>query len=258
MQFFGAANTGGNVTPIRANLASEWIGDTEVANGHADGDAIQTWHDTSGNSHDATQATPDQRPILKTAVINGHAVMRGDGTKYMSGSGFTVKNGCSIFVVSQCVSASVLNTFFSKQTNDLTVIQYDTGGIALAKSGVQFIADEGVLGSTAVQLAEYTYNGTTGKVYRNGSLLGSGAFASSGLTDNATFLIGADVAAEEVDAGIINGDIAEILIYSVALSDADRQAVEAYLILKYGIFNTYVRQSKFTYIRPGGGFYQRP
>ena len=31
-------------------------------------------------------------------------------------------------------------------------------------------------------------------------------------------------------------DIAEILIYNQALSDADRQAVEAYLNAKYGLY----------------------
>jgi hypothetical protein len=34
----------------------------------------------------------------------------------------------------------------------------------------------------------------------------------------------------------LNGDIAEILIYSTALADADRTAVEAYLNAKWGVY----------------------
>ena len=45
----------------------------------ADASAVSSWADSSGNSKTATQATSTKQPTYRTNVLNGHAVVRGDG-----------------------------------------------------------------------------------------------------------------------------------------------------------------------------------
>jgi hypothetical protein len=55
--------------------------------------------------------------------------------------------------------------------------------------------------------------------------------------ENTSFsvLVGALMYSLNIPVWYLDGDIAEILIYNSALSDADRSAVEAYLMSKWGI-----------------------
>ena len=55
--------------------------------------------------------------------------------------------------------------------------------------------------------------------------------------ENTSFpvLVGALMYTLNVPVWYLNGDIAEIIIYNSALSDADRSAVESYLMTKWAI-----------------------
>src|ERR1051325_4711729 len=48
--------------------------------GSSDGDAVGTWTDQSGTSHDFTQATSSKKPTYKTNIQNSLPVVRFDGT----------------------------------------------------------------------------------------------------------------------------------------------------------------------------------
>ncbi|MCK5787564.1 MAG: hypothetical protein KAH32_01005, partial [Chlamydiia bacterium] len=46
----------------------------------SDGTSVTSWTDRSGNSNNASQAAAANKPIYKTSIVNGHGVVRFDGT----------------------------------------------------------------------------------------------------------------------------------------------------------------------------------
>jgi hypothetical protein len=72
----------------------------------------------------------------------------------------------------------------------------------------------------------YVFNNGAAKLFKNGTQLASKTISNTALWTG--FTLGQN------DNNTISGDIAEVLVYNSALSDADRQSVEAYLQTKYG------------------------
>lgn len=77
--------------PVQPAIAWNVLYDADTF-GLADGAAIATAPDSSGNARDATQATSGKRPTYKTGV-NGHAAMRFDRT---ANQALTVPSGLSV------------------------------------------------------------------------------------------------------------------------------------------------------------------
>lgn len=77
----------------------------------ADGTALQTWTDRSGNGKDASQATLANRPLVKTGSngINGNPVVQYDGSNdFMSVSSFTVSANMYVLLVTKMTSANMV------------------------------------------------------------------------------------------------------------------------------------------------------
>jgi hypothetical protein len=77
----------------------------------SDGTAIGTWSDRSGNGKDATQATSNKRPLLRTGSngINGNPVLNFDGSDdAMVISSITFKSFFYILMVVQLNTSSIL------------------------------------------------------------------------------------------------------------------------------------------------------
>lgn len=77
----------------------------------ADGTALQTWTDRSGNGKDASQATLANRPLVKTGSngINGNPVVQYDGSNdFMTVSSFTVSANMYVLLVTKMTSANMV------------------------------------------------------------------------------------------------------------------------------------------------------
>ena len=74
------------------------------------------------------------------------------------------------------------------------------------------------------------------RLYKNGVVDAAVNTSSGSATGDAThdLMIGAAYTASS-NANFLNGDICEIIIYDSALSDTNREAVENYLLAKWGI-----------------------
>lgn len=88
----------------RTNLKL-WL-EADVLVSNADGDAIQTWPDISGNANDFTQATLANRPLLKTDILNGRPALLFDGsndlfTGPLLSTFITAVNGGTIYVLAK-------------------------------------------------------------------------------------------------------------------------------------------------------------
>jgi hypothetical protein len=205
-----------------------------------DGDLVATWPDSSGNAHDATQTTVASQPVFKKNAINGLPALTFDAVDDV------------MIVPWDNTNITPWTAFVVGRINaDAPAAYFMTCGDPNAKVGITISAKNG--GSGLLNWATYTafagwldsgealvigeanileaYTGTyqsmIGSIYRNGAFRAAvtGYDNLMGLIYGGTGQIG----------GAINGDIAEILLYSSVLSDADRRTIEAYLSTKYDI-----------------------
>jgi hypothetical protein len=206
----------------------------------ADGTAISTWSDQSGNGNDATQATGANQPLFKTNVLNEKPVVRFDGSNdYMAFA--TGPDTSSCFVVGTInVAASSLPAYAC------FIIYGDVNNGGQIRGRVNsthwgaFITtvadlDSGEdLVSRTFSVLELTTVASNGGVflYRNGTQKATDATHNCyGAGTNQINWIGGETG----QTRYISADMAEVLIYDSALSTSDRQTVETYLKNKYGL-----------------------
>ena len=212
-----------------AGLWQDSVGGTPAV---ADGDVVGVWEDQSGNSNDASQATTSKKPLLKLAIQNGKPVVRFDAND----------------------DALVTAAFASELTQPNTVVialhvapanaektDMAVDGITSTKRHAVHVSATDVFGihagttleSSATldawHISSFIVNGVSSEIYTDGAFDNSGDMGTQGLT-------GVMVGNFHNLTSSYTGDIAEILIYSSALSAADRGALEAYLNARYAVY----------------------
>lgn len=85
-----------------------WLDASQIV-GLNDGDSVTTWSDLSGNGYDATQGTASKKPVYKTAILNGLAVVRFDGVDDVLTSTFALAGGAKTLVIIAKLSGGSVN-----------------------------------------------------------------------------------------------------------------------------------------------------
>lgn len=206
---------------------SVWL-KADAIPGLADGAAIASWADSTGNGNNATQATGAKQPLYKTAIVNSKPVVRFDGTD-------------DEFAASMPVGAAKTVVLVVKKRSAI-------GGTGQAAYGVGAV--EQLVANSAVSPTTYYYwegpvilgidptawaivtlkheSLSVVKIYLN-DLLDATADPSDSFAAASSFTLGSN------GLGALFGDydIAEVLVYDTALTDAQRLDVYAYLEEKY-------------------------
>jgi hypothetical protein len=247
---FAGITTGG--TPIPTASLQLWLradAGVDTLNG-----TVSRWHDQSGNGNDAIQASSTRQPLLVAGALNGKPVLRFDGLNDKLGfTGTTQMTQFSLFVVIKNQPGSAGNsgnviTFgaagdFSHQWYMGMYFGPDTIGMggsgnyiaAISPSLAAYdtwrnlsVATTGTLWNTTLQ-----WNGSGAQMVPT---LGSN-FAISVPLGDATGSGGGIGGADGVPFGTILAkcDVAEVLVYNVALSDSVRRSIESYLATKYNL-----------------------
>jgi hypothetical protein len=217
---------------------------------------VSRWHDQSGNGHDAIQANASRQPLLVAGSLNGKPVLRFDGLNDKLGfTGTTHMTQFSLFLV--------INNHPGTPGNEGNIITFGAAGdywymgMAIPAYGSDTLG----MAVTGVNFG-WVRGGTPGLVahdqWRNLSVVTTGTIWNTTLqwdgNDVPLFPGGSDGAisvplgdatgsgggiggADGVPAGSILAkcDVAEILVYNVALSDSARRNIEHYLAMKYGL-----------------------
>lgn len=225
----------------------------ETLTSYIDGQAVSSWTDSSGSGNTALQADTSKQPFLRMNAFNGRSVVRFDGTKAIpfylqiadnAGLDFTRITAFAA-IIDNGTGANGQRTIFCKNPSVSSgspayVLWRETGGgnvnkmdLNLTIGGVNsdhFSTSTLTTGTAAV--VDAYYDGTNVYHDRNGSADGSSAQAGNIDATTGSLQIGGFTAAFS-DSGLFDGDIAEILLYNVALSATDRANVQAYLMDKY-------------------------
>ncbi|MCX6793222.1 MAG: prepilin-type N-terminal cleavage/methylation domain-containing protein [Candidatus Falkowbacteria bacterium] len=187
------------------------------------GDQVAAWSDSGPASRIATAISSTVRPIYKTGVINSKPIVRFDGIDDVLTLSSAINNARTVFFL----------------------IKWDG----------QMTSYVPLLGS----LSYYDFHGTASSVYVFDSLYTS-AYIKNGLAWNngvsidplsiakdrsnfqlIEFQTTSDVRTDNIssDRSIptrnLNGDVAEIIIYDISLSNSERKQVENYLGNKYNL-----------------------
>lgn len=191
----------------------------------ADG-VVARWEDKSGNSRHATSASAG--PTRKSSVHNGLDVLQFGSGKQFTIPSQAIPNSHTLFAVWDRATSN--NNAVTLAASDLSRYSHwwQPSGYINTKTNTSYVDwtrtyDSGILAITEIRNAT-----TSTSLRKNGTALqtiasgGGITSASSGSYDS-------------ISAGYHDGNICEILFYSAALSDADRDSVEAYLIAKWGI-----------------------
>jgi hypothetical protein len=230
----------------------------------ADG-AVARWEDKSGNGRHATQGTAGSRPARKTAIQDGKDVLRFDGSNDVlvcasaSDWRFLHESSATIFLAFRAGDVTDPNTFYYPLATSGTVIEpgginvrhdtrdgYGSGQVVFVagRDGPRTVANSANIAGNVFGLVSIVSSQAQETPSQRASARINGGSAVADNTSTAdvslgnprhAIAIGAGQNSSDVFAGFLLGDIAEILIYNSALSDANRQAVENYLLAKWGI-----------------------
>ena len=236
----------------------------------ADGAAVTSWEDVSGNNKDFTQGTVSSQPdfVASDSDYNNKPLIHFDGDDALSTS-FSADlnpNNFTVFVVSTVDSDDgnyhgIIDTtsgntgwlLYARMSGSTNYWQWRTGtgsGQTTISAGNDTVVPNTPSIVTLKMAGSDGAGGgtTTQTLYVNGaSAATSSAVFTKKTATSATPILG-DVGSFE-----LTGQMAEVIIYSSALSDTDRQSVEGYLASKYGISASSVWKSSNPYLTDTNG-----
>ena len=207
--------------------------------------SVSVWENQSGEAgRDALQVTPAAKPtyVASNPLFANRPTVHFDGGDVLQSAlastmNITGSQGRTIFVVFSENSANNRNVvgYGSNLTGQLfDVLLYTNefdghfhgGGNDTIGATTQTYADN------RMTVGTISYDGSTVRTYQHdASFSGSLAAVNLGLnTGNSLFQVGGGIFP---NYNLFQGDIAEVLVYSERLSDADRSAVDQYLFTKY-------------------------
>ncbi len=207
-----------------------------VADIPADNSTISTWSDLSGNSNNATSSGTPTFQSDSGNLINSQPVINFNGSSSFSSIDIrpTTRPNLTIFAVYKERGSGNREGVWGIDDGgwDRFFIAKWSGNNGLISVGNQAnVANTGVIGSATLVTTVMKHSVSSGTtVYVNGVLAATLTDGSNPTAAYTNLLIGSG------GSGLnFNGDIAEIIIFSQALTNSDVFTVNGYLNTKYGL-----------------------
>lgn len=215
-------------TPLQIPSMVAWY-KADAITGLADAAAVTTWADSSDNGRGATQATSGSRPTYRTNIIASKPVVRFDGTDdFLRTSTFSLSKPVTVVAVAKsAVTASVNHTYVDGVAG---------GELQLMKTGTpQYqLSLGGPVSATTVDTAFHIFVGIANGDADSKLWVGGGAPATG--TTSLDSMGGITLGAYGTGGtNFLNGDIAEIIIYSGEMALADINDLGQHLATKYSL-----------------------
>lgn len=190
------------------------------------GGLVSAWADQSAGLNHAT-ASGTSRPSLIAAALNGLPVIRFAGSPQvltLTAAFYPGVNWTVCFVSRKTASGNVLVTL-ANTNNDPVAALFFSDNVLYAENqvGYSYCSDAG----TTPNYWSIRNAANVLSTYRGGAL------QTSGFTGNPSANLWNMLGACPAGGRWSNGDIAELIVFPAALTDADRGAVESYLHAKW-------------------------
>jgi hypothetical protein len=213
-----------------------------------DGDPVTSWTDSSGSGNHLVQAVEGLQPTFQSSEINGLPVVRFDGGDCLADPAVELST-FSIFVVfaatvagmvyehSPNVNGSDGSYLYGDKSNTITAKR---GGVQSARNLVAW-TEAGAQTSWSAHDRWHVATQSFGGTHRSHRLMLNGA-APIQSTGTAGMDPGTAPTTQELNVGcrdeadlFVTGDIAELIVFSPALSSARERAVLLYLQGKFNL-----------------------
>ncbi len=223
----GFAQQGPGGVGTSANV-KVWLAANDL--GLTNNDPVATWPDRSGNSNDASQATPGFRPIFRTSQVNGQPAVEFDGATTALDLATNIQSGeISAFMVFSSNSPAYEIAF---QT-DSNIILTRSGHVGTGSSSPW---KPYVLSRTNNTYSLFIYTdeggpaGATQRIYTSSK---TGFTTRNSLYNLNSSVLGARALTPGNYDLHLDGQVAEIVVFDELLNSAERNIVAEYLGAKY-------------------------
>lgn len=221
-------------------LAQNSNGTTAAA---ANNDPVGWWQDKSSSAANATQSTSANRPILRTSVVLGRPVIEFNGSSTHLRAAISFSNTHSFFFVANPRVSKIGAIIGGNDTADWDLVYGDASTFGNSKFAAygngRAVYGDGALSYGAFQVFTAVLSGGTLpanlSMWRNGT---GGAVTTETAGTAPRAGLATDVWIGRTSAAASqgwDGQIAEMIGYSRAVTTAERQTVERYLGWKWGI-----------------------
>ncbi len=203
---------------------------------YADGAPVTKWTDDSGNGRDLTAFDAGAAPTYRANAINGHAAIEFDGVSSLLktyGSTFTINQPDTFFIVYRALDTQEAYVWDSRDSSVRQLLGQGPNKDMEMYANVDLIDTNLTWPMPSFELWDGTFQGDTSTLYRDGAKVATGATGSSGLSG---FTVGGLSTSGQWGYNRSHSYVAEILVYSGALSAPDRAAVESWLNAKYDLY----------------------
>jgi hypothetical protein len=225
-----------------------WLDATQIT-GVANGGAVASWSDLSGNARHAVQATGANQPTYVTGALNSKPVLRFDGTSDHLVAPYRGEPG-TVIVVGKATGTNHRDFCGAKSAEGARVIdgwyfQANEPGAQMrfSRSDLRTTNDTRLLAQLPTNSAYHMQIGTFDYATRTIALYDGGGYGQKQRTtdpaarpirlSSATAIGAAYVS--QAPAHFLQGDIAEVLIYDRRLTDAELNLLGPYLAAKWGV-----------------------
>jgi len=199
---------------------------------------VSAWNDQSGNNNNATQSTQNKQPTLAAGAINGRPVVRFNAASNVD---LTFPN--PLFGTTQAEAFVVLKTGSDMPAGGEGLWRVGgsgSGGLAYPDSSGNIVDDFGStiarqVGNPAQPLDQYHMYNVSGGANQwsasiNGVVQSSATINTYGVWSESPLHLGWNRS-----FAYLNGDIAEVLIFTRVLTSAERDSMYGYLNGKYAL-----------------------
>ena len=218
---------------------------------------VSSWGDQAplNGTNDATQGTASSQPLWVDNQLNGHAVIRFDGTNdLLANTSYTHgTDSLSLFLVAKrngVYGGAYHNIFIqnatpgSPATNFQQIYATDSNQLRNNYSAALDINTTTVLSDTDFMILNSNKDNAGG---------GNNSFyinAASGGTSTGNQALANNFFIGSWNGNDFNGDIAEVIMYNSPVSESDRQLIEGSLAWKYGLEASLPVSHPFANINP--------
>jgi hypothetical protein len=208
-----------------------WLDASDAATITHTGGLVDQWNDKSGNARHVTSSSTN-RPQTGVDTINGRNVLTFDGSNdWMLSGSVTISQPTTAVAVVKSASTTSTVSILNSGPSATTQALFISGG-----SGARLLrlfsgsATAGIsITDTQANVVAGFFSGASSYQAVNGTKSANQNAGTQSL--GAGWRIGAN---RDANGEFWRGQIAEILFFPSGLSDANRQAVEAYLKTKWG------------------------
>lgn len=213
-----------------ANCALWLCADLRVTD--AGGGAVSTWADLSGNGRDLTEAT--NRPTISAGAINGKNAISFDGTNdKLASADFSLSAPFTVFLVSQNPGTTNPGCLWytdndTASTTPLRLVRTSSTQVRLDGNGNTGAVES--INTTEWSLLTTFYNNTSSTLQKNTGTPATSAGAIGTVAMDG-FVLGA-----RFNVRFHQLLIAEVIIYSGAITGTDLTKIQNYISQRYAIF----------------------